>query len=188
MVGAILAGGAGRRIGGDKAARRLGERALADYPAAALAEVCERVALVCKPDTALPDGWAWEVWDGEPAEPRHPAAGIAYALKRAGEPILVCAADMPFVTASECRRLTAAYEDGDVAAAVAACAGEVQPLLGLYSKAAVRPLQDAAEASAPLRAAVISLRPRLVELPPAALESIDTPEALSRATRALRAR
>jgi molybdopterin-guanine dinucleotide biosynthesis protein A len=75
-----------------------------------------------------------------------------------------------------------------VAAAVAACAGEVQPLLGLYSKAAVRPLQDAAEASAPLRAAVISLRPRLVELPPAALESIDTPEALSRATRALRAR
>src|SRR3954453_23972272 len=135
-VGAILAGGAGRRIGGDKAARLLGDRPLATYPAAALAEVCDRVALVCKPGTVVPDGWRWELWDGEPEEPRHPAAGIAYALERAGEPVLVCAADMPFVTANECRRLTAAHEEGLVAV-VATSGSSLQPVLGVYSQAAV---------------------------------------------------
>jgi len=174
-------------MGGDKAARRLGERPLAAYPAAALAEVCERVALVCKAGTAVPAGWEWELWDAEPDEPQHPAAGIAYALERAGEAVLVCAADMPFVTAAECRRLTAAYEDGDVAV-VAACADELQPVLGVYSPAAVGSLHDAAEAGTPLRAAVEGLRPRLVELPADALRSVDTPEDLSRATGALRGR
>jgi molybdopterin-guanine dinucleotide biosynthesis protein A len=181
VVGAILAGGAGRRIGGDKAARLLGDRPLAAYPAAALAEVCERVALVCKPGTAVPDGWRWELWHGEPEEPRHPAAGIAYALERAGEPVLVCAADMPFVTASECRRLAAAYEEGLVAV-VATADTRLQPVLGIYSQAAIRPLREAAKAGAPLRAAVQALGPRLVELPAAALESVDTPEDLRRAT------
>lgn len=180
MVGAILAGGAGRRIGGDKAARLLGDRPLADYAGAALAEVCERVALVCKRDTRVPDGWRWEVWDGEPDEPRHPAAGIAYAIERAAGPVLVCAADMPFVAASECRRLTAAYEGGCVAV-VATSGSSLEPMLGIYSGAAVRPLLAAAETGAPLRLAVAALEPRLVELPAAALESVDTLEDLTRA-------
>jgi molybdopterin-guanine dinucleotide biosynthesis protein A len=181
VVGAILAGGAGRRIGGDKAARLLVDRPLAAYPATALAEVCERVALVCKPGTVVPDGWAWELWDGEPDEPRHPAAGIAYALERAGEPVLVCAADMPFVTAGECRRLIAAYEMADVAV-VAASGSNLQPMLGIYSQAAVQSLREAATQGAPARAAVTALGPRLVELPAAALESVDTPDDLRRAT------
>lgn len=174
-------------MGGDKAARLLGDRPLAAYPAAALAEVCDRVALVCKPDTAVPPGWEWELWDGEPGEPRHPAAGIAYAVERAGAPVLVCAADMPFVTARECRRLKAAYEVDDLAV-VAAAAGELQPVLGLYSQAAVGPLREAAEAGEPLRAAVGRLAPRLVELPEGALESVDTPEDLRRARGSPRAR
>ena len=139
------------------------------------------MALVCKPGTTVPDGWRWELWDAEPEEPRHPAAGIAYAVERAGEPVLVCAADMPFVTATECRRVIAAYENGLVAV-VAAADAQLQPVLGVYSQAAVGPLREAAEANAPLRAAVAALGPRLVELPGAALESIDTPEDLRRAT------
>jgi molybdopterin-guanine dinucleotide biosynthesis protein A len=178
VVGAILAGGAGRRIGGDKAARLVGGRPLAAYPAAALAGVCERVALVCKAGTAAPSGWGWELWDTEPDEPRHPAAGIAYAVERAGEAVLVCAADMPFVTAEHCARLTAAYEGETV---VASSAGELQPVLGIYSEAAVRPLRAAAEGGAPLRAAVAALEPRLVELPADVLRSVDTPEDLRRA-------
>ena len=187
MVGAILAGGAGRRIGGEKAARKLAGRPLAAYPAAALAEVCDRVALVCKAATAVPEGWTYEVWDGEPEEPRHPAAGIAYAVDRAGEAVLVCAADMVFVEPLHCRRLTAAFEEQPVAA-VASSGGALQPVLGVYSPAAVRPLHEAAAAGAALRAAVAALGPLRVELPADALRSIDTAEDLRRATGELPAR
>ena len=56
MIGAVLAGGAGSRLGaGSKAAVMVGERPLVSYPLAALASVCERVAVVCKPDTELPE-------------------------------------------------------------------------------------------------------------------------------------
>jgi molybdopterin-guanine dinucleotide biosynthesis protein A len=187
VVGAILAGGAGRRIGGHKAARRLGERPLAAYPAAALATVCERVALVCKPDTRVPDPWEWEVWDGEPAEPRHPAAGIAYAVERAGEAVLVCAADMPFVTAEHCALLAAAWE-GEPVAVVATAGGALQPVLGVYSPAAVPRLRAAAAAGEALRAAVAALGPVPVELPAHALRGVDTEEDLSRARGSLRGR
>src|SRR2546423_4512651 len=106
VVGAILAGGAGRRMGGAKAARELAGRPLLAYPADALVGVCELVAVVSKPGAELPSG-RWELWGDEPAEPRHPAAGIAHALRRAGGSGGVCAAGMPFVTATDRLRLTA---------------------------------------------------------------------------------
>src|SRR2546423_5788154 len=100
VVGAILAGGAGRRMGGAKPARELAGRPLMAYPAAALAAVCELVAVVSQPGLELPDG-PWVPWGDEPAEPRHPAAGIAHALRRAGGPGLVCAAGLAVVGARE---------------------------------------------------------------------------------------
>jgi molybdopterin-guanine dinucleotide biosynthesis protein A len=185
VVGAILAGCAGRRMGGAKAARLLCGRPLAAYPADALAAVCDRVAVVCKPGTQLPGG-PWEVWDDEPIEPRHPATGIAHALERAGGPVLVCAADMPFVTAAECRRLTAAIErEPDARAVVAVADGQLQPVLALYCPPAGAALADAATRGAPLRQAVESLEPVRVELPAAALRSVDTPAALAAAEREL---
>src|SRR5438067_10390669 len=119
VIGVVLAGGSGRRMGGAKAAALLAGRPLASYPAAVLATLCEKVAVVCKPDTRLPSIEGTERWD-EPAEPRHPRAGISYALERAGAPVLVCAADMPFVTADACQSLvTAAGGAGGACAAVA---------------------------------------------------------------------
>ena len=111
MVGVVLAGGAGTRIGGHKAGRTLAGRPLASYPAEALAEVCERVAIVAKPGTELPPLPGVERWDDEPAEPRHPRTGIAHALHRAGDAVLVCAADMPFVTADVLRAVAASGRD-----------------------------------------------------------------------------
>ena len=186
MVGAVLAGGEGRRMGsGSKASVVLAGRPLVSYPAAALAGVCDRVAVVCKPDTRLPDLDGVERWD-EPAARRHPLTGIVHALERAGGPVLVCAADMPFVTPDACRTLLqAAGAAAGSPAVVAAAAGVLQPVFGLYGPAALAPFGQAEE-DAPLTRAVESLDPVRVALPPALVRSVDTPEELAEAEELLR--
>jgi molybdenum cofactor cytidylyltransferase len=179
VVGAILAGGAGSRLGApSKAAVPLAGRPLIAYPAAALAGVCSTVAVVCKPATVLPELEGVERWN-EPASPQHPAVGIAHALAEAGEAVLICAADMPFVTADACRTVLAAAGPGS-SAAVAVAGGVLQPVLGVYAPAALRAFQ-AAPADAPLTVIVESLDPARVALPPALVRSVNTPEELAEA-------
>jgi molybdenum cofactor guanylyltransferase len=183
VIGAVLAGGAGRRLGAhSKAAVLLGDRPLVSYPIAALASVCERVAVVCKPDTELPDLGAAERWD-EPADPRHPLTGIVHALERARAPVLVCAADMPFVTAHACRTLLAAAGPASPAA-VAVSEAVLQPVLGVYAPAALAALREAPDGQS-LTATVEGLDPVRVALPPAIVRSVNTPEELAEAKSAL---
>lgn len=177
MIGVVLAGGAGRRMGGAKAERLLAGRPLASYPAAALAEVCERVAIVGE-GPALP---GIELWDDEPAEPRHPRTGIVHALRRAGEPVLVCAADMPFVTTGALRELAKAGGE-----AVAVAGGVLQPVLALYTPNAL-PIFEGAEPDEPLTRTVERLKPARMVVPSAAARSVDTPEQLAAAERELSA-
>jgi molybdenum cofactor guanylyltransferase len=186
LVGAVLAGGAGRRLGaGSKASALLAGRPLVSYPAAALARVCERVAVVCKADTRLPELDGVERWD-EPPAPRHPRTGIVHALERAGGPVLVCAADMPFVTPDACRTLLqAAGAAAGATAVVAAAGGVLQPVFGLYGPDALGPFGEASE-DAPLTATVESLEPVRVALPPALVRSVNTPEELAEAEALLR--
>jgi len=183
VIGAVLAGGSGRRLGSvSKAAVPVGGRPLVSWPIGALASVCERVAVVCKPDTDLPELAGAERWD-EPAEPRHPLVGIVHALERAHGPVLVCAADMPFVTAEACRTLLAAAGTAGPAV-VAASEGVLQPVFGLYSPDALDTLLEAPE-NAPLTSTVEALDPVRVALPPAIVRSINTPEDLKVAKDAL---
>jgi molybdopterin-guanine dinucleotide biosynthesis protein A len=179
LIGAVLAGGAGRRLGhGSKAAIEARGRPLIDRPLAALGEVCERVAVVCKPDTELPalDG-ATERWD-EPEYPQHPLVGIAHALERAGEPVLVCAADMAWITADACRSLVAAAGAGGGAPAVAVAGGVLQPVFAVYSPLALDAFR-AADSDAALTATVEALDPVRVALPPTLVRSVNTPEDLA---------
>ena len=152
-------------------------RPLAAYPASALGAVCDRVAIVCKRDTQLPELPGTERWE-EPDEPRHPLTGIVHALVTAGGPVLVCAADMPFVTADACRTLLQAASSAP--AVVAASDGVLQPTLGLYAPAALELLRAAA-ADAPLTRTVESLDPVRVALPAALVRSVNTPEDLAEA-------
>jgi molybdopterin-guanine dinucleotide biosynthesis protein A len=176
VIGVLLAGGAGRRIGGGKPARSLAGRPLAAYAAAALAEVCERVAIVAKPGTELPELPGVERWDDEPAEPCHPLTGIVHALERAGgEAVLVCAADMPFVTPEALHALVTAGCD-----AVAVADGVIQPVLALYTPAAL-PTLRAAKPDEPLTRTVERLDSARVTLPAAVARSLDTPEELAAA-------
>ena len=170
MVGVVLAGGRAHRMGGDKPGRLLRGKPMAAHVAEALAAVCSRVVLV-GPGPRLPEV---ELWDDEPPEPRHPLTGIVHALQRAGEPVLVCGADMPFVTVDVLRALAAAGED-----AVAVADGVLQPVLALYTPAAL-PSFRAAPPDAPLTRTVEALKPIRIEVPPEAARSIDTPEELAR--------
>ena len=181
MIGAILAGGAGRRLGGrrGKPAAELAGRPLVAWPLAAVAAVCDPVAMVCKADTSLPELDGVQRWD-EPDEPRHPLTGIVHALERAGGPVLVCAADMPFVTADACRSLLTAAGTGGAPAAVAVAGGVLQPVLGVYAPVALDALR-AAEPDAPLTQTVEALDPARVALPPALVRSVNTPEELAEA-------
>ena len=178
MIGALLAGGSGSRLGaGSKAAALVGGQPLASYPVLALAAVCERVAVVCKRDTELPDLPGTERWD-EPDEPRHPLTGIVHALETAGGPVLVCAADMPFVTVDACRTLLQAA--GATPAVVATADGVLQPTFGLYAPAALEVLRAAA-LDAPLTRTIEALDPARVALPAALVRSVNTPEDLAEA-------
>ncbi len=185
MIGAILAGGAGRRMGGGKPSTMLVGRSLISYPLAALGEVCDRLTVVCKPSTELPALPGVERWE-EPEFPTHPLTGITYALERAEEPVMVCAADMPFVTPDACRSLVAAAGAGSGAtAAVAVAGGILQPVFGVYAPLALDALR-AAESDAALTATVELLDPVRVALPPAMVRSVDTPEQLAEAAALLR--
>jgi molybdopterin-guanine dinucleotide biosynthesis protein A len=178
MIGVLLAGGLGRRLGGrSKAAIEVGGQPLAAYPAAALAGVCDRVAIVAKRGSDLPYLPGIERWD-EPDEPRHPVAGIIHALEHTGQPVLVVAADMPYVTPDACASVMAGGRSAPAAVAVAG--GVVQPLLAVYAPAALDRLKSAPPGGR-LTEMVEALAPGRVAVPPAIVRSVNTPEDLAEA-------
>lgn len=158
-----MAGGLGTRMGGSKAIVELVHRPLISYPLEAVWRALGNVAIVAKFDTELPSMPGAAIWV-EPPEPRHPLTGILHALCLAeGRPVLVCASDMPLVTAELVRRI-ARTEPGGAPAVVAAASGAIEPLLGCYQPSALGPLRVAAEdPGIPLRRAVAALNPRLYE-------------------------
>jgi molybdopterin-guanine dinucleotide biosynthesis protein A len=163
-IGVVLAGGVGRRIGGDKAIVELEGRPLLHYPLNVLRAVLDDVAVVAKPSTVLPGLDAdIAVWL-EAEEPRHPLAGIIHALRCAGgRPVVIVAGDMPFVTRSLVASLARERARGAVAV-VPRAAGRLQPLCARYDPRALTALA-ACDFTAPLRDVVAGLSPRIVEWP-----------------------
>jgi molybdenum cofactor guanylyltransferase len=180
-VGVILAGGRGRRLGGDKALVSLAGRPLIVRPLAAMRAVLTDVAVIAKPDTALPDLGGIPVWS-EPAEPSHPLVGIVHALRLAGgRAVLVCAADLPFVTPATLRALAGA-DAGAAPAVIAAVDGVTQPLLGRYEPGCAALLEPIArDGRVAMRAVVGALGAREFELDALELFNVNTPEDLRRA-------
>ena len=187
-IGAVLAGGRGRRLGGDKALVPIAGRPLIAWPLLALTSALARVAVVTKPGVRLPplpDGV--EVWT-EPATPTHPIVGIVEALRRAeGRAVLVCAADLPLVDAGLVRALAGAPA-GAAAAVVARGAGRLQPLLGRYEPAALPALAAAVPDDAPLTAVVRALAPAVVDVPASALLNVNDRDGVRAAEEALAGR
>ena len=175
----VLAGGAGRRIGGSKALVALNHRPLITYPLEAVWRALGDVTIVAKPDTELPSVPGVALWV-EPQEPSHPLTGILYALSlAAGSPVLVCASDMPLVTAELIERIARA-DPGGAAAVVASCRSALQPLLGCYQPAALEPLSMAArEPGVRLIDAVAAINPVQYEVEdPDCLFDVNSPDEL----------
>ncbi|HET6505775.1 MAG TPA: NTP transferase domain-containing protein [Baekduia sp.] len=184
-VGVVLAGGRGRRLGGDKAIVELEGRALVHYPIEALHSVCDDVAVVAKRDTLLPSlsGIA-DLWI-EPDEPRHPLVGVAHALGLAvGRPILVVAVDLPLVDAAVLRTIMAADPGPSGATVVAPLAyGRLQPLCALYTPGALAAGLNRFDPSARTIEVVESLGVRVVEgLEETAFFNVNAPEDVLRAS------
>ena len=189
-IGVVLAGGGGRRIGGDKATATLAGRPLISYPLAVLGAVLAEVVVVAKAATRLPPLDGVEVWI-EPQRPQHPVIGIVEALRRAdGRTVLVCACDMPLLDAATVSAL-AHLDPRGASAVVANSAHGLQPLLGCYFADALQPLAAAAgagAAQAPLREIVARLQPRLLEVSEDILFNVNSPEDLASAEAALASR
>jgi molybdopterin-guanine dinucleotide biosynthesis protein A len=137
VVGVVLAGGRGRRLGGDKAIVELDGRPLIQYALEVLHEVCDHVVVVAKSDTQLPPlAGLGEVWV-EAQEPRHPLAGIAHALRLAtGRAVLALAVDLPLMDAATLR-LVASTPSGGAAAVVPRVHGRLQPCCARYEARAL---------------------------------------------------
>jgi len=172
-IGVVLAGGAGRRIGGGKAVVELRGIPLVRYPVRALQAVLAEVVVVAKQESELPPLPGVPIWI-EPQEPRHPLAGIVHALEGAGaamgiagagREILVCAGDLPFVSPELVERLLR-LDSGGACAVVPRAAERLQPLLARYAPPAHAPLAAAlaSQSSPSLTDAVMALHPLVVEL------------------------
>ncbi len=151
-------------MGGSKLALALRGRPLISYPLEALRIALGDIAVIAKPDTALPDLPGAMVWI-EPQEPRHPLLGVVEALALAGgRPIVTCPADMPFVTPALISRLAQRRPDG-APAVIASHRGHTQPLLGCFQpQAAVLLADDARRGEVRARQAIAAIGPRLVEV------------------------
>jgi len=170
----VLAGGRGCRLGGEgKASLELAGRPMLAYVLEALTAALDEVAVAAKASTVLPgvsDGQTLRVpglaervalWT-EPDRPRHPLAGLRYALQRAVDrPVLACAVDLPLITPALVEEIAVADAQG-APAAVPLAGRRLQPLLARYEPAALEALATAAD-DQPLTAAVRTLGPRVIE-------------------------
>ena len=155
-VGAVLAGGQGRRLGQDKAAVQLDGSTLVERGLSTLQTVFADVVLISPPRKSLNRLAIEIVPDIQPG--RGPLGGIVTAIRHAaGRAVFVLACDLPFVSESLIRHVTgsppAGHETrwakaGQGVAKVPFWLGRVEPLCALYLPEALVYFEDALDRGA----------------------------------------
>lgn len=167
IVVAILAGGRGTRLGGEKAMVELDGRPLVERPLQAARAAGLNAVVVAKRGTALPDVATWI----EPDEPTHPLLGLVTALEHG--PVIAVACDQPWLTPALLRAL--ADHDGP------AIAVEREPFPGRYEPLQLPVLRDALAREASLRATLGRLQPAVLGWAREEVASVNTPAELEAA-------
>ena len=143
MTGLVLAGGASRRMGSDKALLDIDGRPLVEHVARRLSGVCVEV-LVAPGDRALA-GLTWPLV-ADRVLGQGPLAGILGGLAVARTALMaVAAVDMPEVDAGVLADLADRWDDA-ADAVVPVVAGRPQPLHAVYATAALATLAEAFDA------------------------------------------
>jgi molybdenum cofactor guanylyltransferase len=157
---AVLAGGRGSRLGGDKALAVLGGQALISYPLAAAREAGLEAIVVAKRSSRLPS-LAGRV-RYEPELPAHPLCGIVrgleYARERGARAAVVIACDMPLLTPGLLRWL--AELPGT---AMVQLRGRPQPALARVRCSQLPELRESLLSQRSLTEAIVALEPRIVD-------------------------
>ena len=190
MIGVLLAGGAGRRLGGDKAWVQLGGQTLAQRVLQPLRAVCETVVVSCRMGTALPPlPGVDEAWVQRDDEDGGPTAGIASALREArGRTILAVAISLPLMSEAVLRSLVTVQGDGR-AAVLPSLDGRLEPLAARWSPAAL-PILDGFQNHADLERVARCVDHSVVPFAPddPAFLRVEVPEDVLRAHAVLDAR
>jgi molybdopterin-guanine dinucleotide biosynthesis protein A len=171
LTGVLLVGGASERFGSPKALARLGGRTLAEIGWETLAFCDERIAVgkladgIELPFALLDDG----------TDVRAPIAGVAAGLRAArNELSVVLPVDTPRVTAQALGELADHCADAAVP--------QTGPLPGAYRTSALPALEAALAAGRlSLREAIAALEVVQVDMDPALLVNVNTPDDLARA-------
>jgi molybdenum cofactor guanylyltransferase len=144
-VGAILAGGAGSRIGGGKAMQMLGDKPLVDWARGALAG-CTALANVGDPEAA--DAMQAVALSDPEGAPDGPLSGLWAALLWAkasqAQFLVTVPCDTPFLPDSCAVRLVAAAQSGNAPIACARSKQGLEPLIAAWRVDAILPLLEAA--------------------------------------------
>jgi molybdopterin-guanine dinucleotide biosynthesis protein A len=170
LTGILLVGGASTRFGSPKALARLGGRTLAETGWERLAFCDERIAVgksadgLDLPFAVLDDG----------AHVRAPIAGVVAGLRAAANDVcVVLPVDTPRVTPAALLELASA----EVQVAIP----QTGPLPGAYRRGALPALEAALAAGRlSLRDALVGLDRLVVEIDPALLVNVNTPDELAR--------
>ena len=149
-LGAILAGGLARRMGGgDKPMRKIGGRTILDRVFTRLAPQCDGLVLNANGDPARFESFGLPVVADTVGGFAGPLAGILAALDwaAANRPhvtwIVSVAGDCPFLPSDLVDRLHHARDTEGAQLAVAASGGQSHPVIGLWSTALREDLRHA---------------------------------------------
>ncbi|MDO9355184.1 MAG: NTP transferase domain-containing protein [Solirubrobacteraceae bacterium] len=202
-LGVVLAGGRATRLGGDKAGAKLAGRPLLAHATATVRAAGLLPRVCAREGTWLPsvDVEEWreplhvttpvgsEAGATDPSAAAHPLAGLAYALRRAAEPIVALPVDLPFLPAEVLRALAGRTET----LVLLASGGRPASLVLRADPVHAESIATAARSGAPalrtlvdLGAVLLDLQQIVPEAPAHALFNVSTAADLTEAHRLLR--